>query len=309
MSEENQETAQPGQATRETTIATEYHLRWLYVCKSIDANTREEAAELYNADNSRLRAQRIVIDTQHPLWREMTSLKNASRKFWIDNSKPYVERGVRLTPHRSIAPLLDGIREFNTQMQLVSDRMEPEWQGMREEARRKLGRLWRPGDLPESPVGAFGVSLSDRVLTPVSFLMYLHPQEYAQRTRELDRQFAQVARIAEASFVEDFGEVISHLAERLAHGPDVRPTIFRDSAVENVREFFQSFRTLNVESSAQLEALVARAESLLNGVSPDDLRTMNDLRQTVRTQAEEISAQLQAMTVNAPTRRIRRLTE
>ncbi len=65
---------------------------------------------------------------------------------------------------------------------------------------------------------------------------------------------------------------------------DGQPKVFRDSAVTNLRTFFDRFRTLNVGSNAELESLVTQAQQLLRGVAPQDLRSSDSLRIQIREQ-------------------------
>ena len=55
--------------------------------------------------------------------------------------------------------------------------------------------------------------------------------------------------------------MVSHLCDRLAKSDDGQPRIFRDSAVLNLDEFFERFKSLNVSSNAQLDALVEQAHA------------------------------------------------
>ena len=56
--------------------------------------------------------------------------------------------------------------------------------------------------------------------------------------------------------MEELSRLVGHLSERLAGAEDGRPKVFRDSAVGNLREFFERFKALNVGSSAELDRLV-----------------------------------------------------
>ena len=64
----------------------------------------------------------------------------------------------------------------------------------------------------------------------------------------------------------------AHLAERLTGLHDGQPKVFRDSAVENLREFFERFRRLTIRSSPELDGLVQQAQQTINGVEPQALR-------------------------------------
>ena len=90
----------------------------------------------------------------------------------------------------------------------------------------------------------------------------------------------------------------------LTGGTPVTP--FRDSAVTNLTEFFERFRTLNVRSSDQLDELVARAQQVIGGVEPQQLRDSAALRSRVVNQLASVQSSLDGLLVDRPRRNILR---
>ncbi len=83
--------------------------------------------------------------------------------------------------------------------------------------------------------------------------------------------------------------------------------MFRDSAVENLREFFERFRRLNIRSSPELDMLVEEAQQTITGVEPQTLRDSNRLRQmVVARDFEQIQASVGEMLVDRPRRNVLR---
>lgn len=112
--------------------------------------------------------------------------------------------------------------------------------------------------------------------------------------------------MAEQAFTEELAKLVSHLTERLSGQEDGKPKVFRDSAVENLAEFFERFRHLNVRSNEQLDGLVAQAQRTIRGVEPQQLRDNSSLRQTVATQLAGVQATLDGLLVDRPRRNILR---
>jgi hypothetical protein len=81
------------------------------------------------------------------------------------------------------------------------------------------------------------------------------------------------------AFATELQRLTAHLAERLTGLHDGQPKVFRDSAVENLREFFERFRRLNIRSSPELDALVEQAQQTISGIEPQTLRDSNRLRE------------------------------
>ncbi len=117
-------------------------------------------------------------------------------------------------------------------------------------------------------------------------------------------RFEEAVRLTEEAFVSEFGKLVSHLTERLSGSDDGKPKVFRDSAVENLGEFFTRFRQLNVGNNAQLDELVAQAQRVIRGVEPQQLRDSNALRQNVATQLSAVQSVLDGLLVDRPRRNI-----
>jgi hypothetical protein len=113
-------------------------------------------------------------------------------------------------------------------------------------------------------------------------------------------------QLAEEAFISELAKLISHLTERISGQGDGKPKIFRDTAVENLAEFFQRFRMLNVGSNEQLDRLVADAQRVIRGVEPQDLRNNAGLRKHVATEMSRVQSVLDGLLVDRPRRNILR---
>ena len=134
---------------------------------------------------------------------------------------------------------------------------------------------------------------------PPAYLLQLNPALYEQ-----------AVQLAEEAFTSELAKLVSHLTERLTGQDDGKPKVFRDSAVENLREFFDRFRLLNVRSSQQLDELVDQARRAVNGIDPQDLRKSESLREHVASQLVTVQGTLDGLMVDRPRRNIiRRKTE
>jgi hypothetical protein len=139
---------------------------------------------------------------------------------------------------------------------------------------------------------------------PPDYLRELSPELFRQEQARVAARFEEAVRLAEDAFVGELGSLVSHLTERLGGTEDGKPKVFRDSAVENLTEFFQRFRTLNIGSSVQLDELVEQAQQITRGVEPKQLRDNAGLRQEVATQLAGVQAVLDGLMVDRPRRRI-----
>ena len=96
----------------------------------------------------------------------------------------------------------------------------------------------------------------------------------AKEQARVHERFESAVELAEQAFATELQRLTAHLAERLTGLHDAPPKVFRDSAVENLREFFERFRRLNIRSSPELgsggerRSVVATLERGLTGGVP-----------------------------------------
>ena len=112
--------------------------------------------------------------------------------------------------------------------------------------------------------------------------------------------------MAEQAFIDELSQLVSHLTERLSGHDDGKPKVFRDTAVENLQEFFSRFQLLNVRSDEQLDALVSQCQQIVRGIAPQRLRDSVALRQQIGTQLSGVQSVLDGLLVDRPRRRILR---
>ena len=122
----------------------------------------------------------------------------------------------------------------------------------------------------------------------------------------MQQRFDEAVRLTEQAFADERSQLISHLAERLSGDADGSPKVFRDSAVTNLREFFDRFQHLNIRSDEQLDRLVDDARRIISGVGPQDLRDRGDLRQSISRELTRVEASLDGYLTDRPRRRILR---
>jgi hypothetical protein len=184
--------------------------------------------------------------------------------------------------------------------------LKEHYEELKSAARERLGRLFNPADYPESLNGLFAVDWDFPSVEPPEYLRQLSPELFRQESQRVTARFDEAVRLAEEAFTAELAKLVSHLTERLSGQEDGKPKIFRDSAIENLNDFVQRFRALNVGSSEQLEQLVGQVQAIIRGVEPRQLRDIHSLRQQVATQLSGVQATLDGLMVDRPRRNILR---
>jgi hypothetical protein len=81
----------------------------------------------------------------------------------------------------------------------------------------------------------------------------------------------------------------------LKPGEDGKPKGFKDSSLDNLKDFFDRFRQLNVTNNEQLEALVNRAQQTVGSVEGKELRKSEQARADIANTLDQLSQDLGAM--------------
>jgi hypothetical protein len=106
--------------------------------------------------------------------------------------------------------------------------------------------------------------------------------------------------------MEELQQLVAHLTERLSGQADGKPKVFRDSALNNMSEFFDRFKQLNVRSNEDLDSLVEQCRGVVSGVEPQTLRDNQGLRQNVAAELGQVQGVLDTLLVDRPRRNILR---
>lgn len=277
---------------------------WFGVRKSLSSQQKEEAADSFGAEGKYLSAAKKLLDTTHPAFKSVTAVRGRALSLWKGLSLPYPEPGIRLIRQDDV-PVFDvQLTTLRAELDEAVAQLDEHYGELRAAARERLGRLYNPADYPDTLVGLFKIEHDFPSVEPPEYLRELSPELYRQEQSRVTARFEEAVRLAEEAFLAEFGKLVSHLTDRLSGNDDGKPKVFRDSAVENLSEFFQRFRTLNVRSSEQLDELVEQSQRIVRGIAPQSLRDNQFLRQDVAAQLSAVQATLDGLMVDRPRRRI-----
>ena len=289
---------------RQNFAACRLSFKWLGTSKTLSSEQKTQAAEAFDADGDSISAGKKLINTKHNAYKALTSLKSQATRYWKDNSLPYPESGIRLIRQNRIEEFNETLEDFREQLESGVRMFDEHFPEIKAAARLRLGSLFDVSDYPSSLLEEFQIQWDFPAVDPPDYLRRLNPEVYAEQARRVSQRFDEAVEMAESAFVEELDKLVNHLASRLAGDEDGKPKIFRDSAVSNMAEFFSRFRDLNVRSNDQLDDLVQRCESLMQGVEPQALRDNGSLRRSLSTNLSAVQSSLDQLIVDRPRRNI-----
>ena len=289
---------------RKNFAACRLKFKWLGTSKTLSSEQKSQAAASFGADGKSISAGKKLIDTKHDAYKALTSLKSQATRYWKDNSLPFPESGIRLIKQGRIDDFNSTFEDFREQLESDVRMFDDHFAEIKEAARVRLGDLFSLSDYPSSLEDEFQIQWDFPTVDPPDYLRRLNPEIYEEQTRRVSQRFEQAVQMAESAFVEELDQLVNHLAGRLAGDEDGQPKIFRDSAISNMSDFFRRFRDLNISSNEQLDDLVSRCESLMQGVEPQSLRSSDSLRRSLSTNLSAIQSSLDQLVIDRPRRNI-----
>ena len=296
----------PAERLRTTMAAARLSFTWLGVRKSLTAVQKNQAADSFGAEGKFLSAGKKLLDTTHPAFKAVTAVRGRAVAYWKGVSLPYPEAGIRLIRQSEITDFDQRMNEFQVELETAVRELDRHFEELKSAARIRLGDLYDPADYPHSLAGLFAIEHDFPAVEPPNYLKQLNPEVFAQECQRVQQRFNEAVQLAEQAFLEELGRLVEHLTERLSGQSDGKPKVFRDTAVSNLTDFFERFQQLNVRSNDQLDALVERAQQIVTGVAPQQLRDNSNLRQQVASQLSGVQSSLEGLLLDRPRRNILR---
>ncbi len=168
-----------------------------------------------------------------------------------------------------------------------------------------LGPLFDPTKYP--PVDRIAQEFDLRwhyltIGTPDS-LQTISADIFQREAEKAAAQWTDALQVANDVLLVSFADLVSHMVERLQPNDDGKPKVFRNSLVNNLTEFLQTFDARNIGGHAELAAEVAKARDLLSGIDAEHLRKNDGLKTAVSAGFAEIKARLDTMITARPVRK------
>lgn len=300
------ESTNPANRLRRMAAAVRVAFTWWGVHRTLTTQQKEEVCDAYGADARLLSAGKKIIDVRHEAFRKLNSVRSRIASHWRALTLPYVEPGIRLIKQSDITPFVHSMEEFRHELAVAERGLDAVYDQMKQDACRRLGKLFNPSDYPSEVRGLFAVEWDFPSIEPPAYLLRIAPEVYEQERERVARRFEEAVQLAEQAFTFEFAKLVAHLTERLRDGEDGERRVFRDSVVGNLSDFFEKFRRLNVRSNEDLDDLVQQAQQLVGGVTPQELRDNDGLRQQIATEMSVMQSQLEQMIIDRPRRSILR---
>ena len=103
-------------------------------------------------------------------------------------------------------------------------------------------------------------------------------------------------------------DLVNHLCERLSptiKDGEKKKKAFHTSSIEKMNDFLSVFSARNLTGDTDLQGLAERAKQLVSGISVENLRSDDSLREAIKVGFEGIKKELDPLVLEKPSRSIR----
>lgn len=296
----------PARRLQKDMAAARVSFTWFGTRRTLNREQKEQAAETFGAEGEFVSAGKKLLDTSHPAFKAVTTVRGRALSVWRGMSLPFPEHGVRLIRRDRVESFDRQMRELKDELRSAVVELDRRYAELKSQASERLGSLYDASDYPPTLRDFFDLDWEYPTVEPPAYLLELSPRLYEEERQKIIARFDEAVRLAEQSFISELSKLVAHLVERLTSTNGEGRKVFRDSAIGNLRDFFERFTQLNVHSSGELDRLVETARQAVTGVEPKDVRDNETLRQQVATQLSAVQATLDGMMIAQPRRRILR---
>jgi hypothetical protein len=288
----------PVERVRKGTTAVRLQFTWMTTSRAVREDQKEQAAEVFEANKAFVRMSKDLWNSHHPAIKAVNAIKSQAQAYFKSVSLPWPEKATRLVRRDQLAHVVQSLDAYSNSLKAAVAKADEAYAEIKAEAREQLSDLYDEAQYPTSLIGVFQMHWDyPAVMSVDQFIREAQPEMYEAQMRRIEARLGATIDLAEQAFMKEFTDLVKHLTEKVTSG-----NTFRSTAVTNLTEFFDRFKLLNVNSNPTLDALVERAKNIVKGVSAEDLRNKSDLRNNVGAQMAHLTADLDAMLVQKPTR-------
>ena len=266
--------------------------------RMIDSSVMEQIG-----DSEWLRGRKYLVDPE-----TLNPVRAVAGRARLDLSKlalPFPINGLTLVPKECLSRVEDKLLEHQSQFWREVDVFVTQYEEATQIAKRRLGNLFCEEDYPVEIHKKFNfVWRYFTISTPGKYNL-LSPEVYQREKAKFEAMMEETRELAMRALRQEFAGNVNHIVERLTKSEDGRPKIFKNSMVERIQEYLDSFGSRNLFDDEDLARLVSTAKEIVGNVRPNWLRENTQLQHHIREKMSAVAAEIDKALVDMPRRKIR----
>ena len=260
-----------------------------------DLEASEEIAQRHGAQADAGRYHKVLVPKA--ALSEIQKIVSEARQEHYFMTLPWDDNGYRVLPAAAYMEHTDKMRALSNRFTPAVETLATQLNQLLEEAKIRLGGLFRAEDYPAPEELRAKYSFETKVL-PLpdanDFRVTLAEEEKERIKRQITASVEASLQVGSRELWQRLYEAVSHMAQRLqaykVTGEGVEHP-FRDSVVTNLVKLVDILPKLNVTGDAELERLAEEARASLL-VDPQQLRSSEVLRTETAKTASAIASKM-----------------
>jgi hypothetical protein len=282
--------------------------KWVGNERMIDRKHQQQVAETLEADAEATRTVTKLYDFSHSRWRKIKRIKNDAYNLWVKMSIDYPpEDGIRLIRRELISEFVRKIDALRSELKEAEAELNNQFDEIIAEGKLRRGVAFKREDYPPTLLNAFDITYGFPSVECASEIRTLNPDLWMQECARLRENMDEALYKAEAVCLERMSEMVEILLDKLQPNPDGTKKIFRDSAIENIAEFVETFRKTNIGTSEKVQELISRLESITGTTTAETLRRSKATAERISEHLEKLRDEIKQVQVVEDEARIRRI--
>lgn len=259
-----------------------------------------------DADKSRLRVSKTLLESK-----ELEAIKShdTSLRKWLKNMcLPFLDwPGVLVIPKAVVTKVQAKLKEHRSTRGPLVDAFVEAYPALVKTAQEDLQSLHNASDYPpvDEVKGEFTFSWTYKSFDTPDSLKEIDPELYAEQAAQAQAELTAVADEIGTVMRQALFDMVSHLKNKLTPSDDGKKKRLHETAVENLKEFLNTFDLRNVTNDKQLAEQVAKVRAIIGDTSVESLKSSDEFREKIRAQMESVTDSLGGMIEEKPTRKFR----
>lgn len=265
----------------------------------------EDVSTHFAAKPNSVSSNKKLYPPNQMLIKAMHSCANNARATWRRYTIAYRD-GRRLLQRSLLDEFTDEMNSVNAELQALTEEADLHRDEILDECREFLGEeLFDINDYPTTFIGSMTITWSVGNFRPPEDLLQLAPETYARECAKVTAMFEDTVARYEDEAREELANLVQALTDKLTEKADEgKKVIYKESAANNLREFFERFKMMQITSDETLNELVSEAESALGTTTMKSVKQSPAKRKQLAESFSEVASKLDSLVTDAPARSI-----
>jgi hypothetical protein len=267
----------------------------MWSARKHDPDASQEIAANHGAQADAGRYHKLLLPKQ--ALGEIQKIVSEARQEHYFLTLPWDDNGYRVLPAAAYLDHVEKMQALSSRFAISADSLERQFSSLVQQARLRLGGLFREKDYPGARELRAKFSFETRVM-PLpdagDFRVSLGEEEKARIQRQITAAVESSLQVGSRELWYRLYDAVRHMAERLNAYRTTEQGVehpFRDSVVGNLVKLVEVLPKLNVTGDADLERLTSEVRASLL-VDPKQLRQSEAARAETARAASEIAQQM-----------------